>query len=295
MLYLVSFWGKRKDFMKRSFKFILLFLLLFLILFLLFIFFIDYNKNIASASIPSSEYPMSMPFEELDTSNTTISQNVLPTEVLSEAVSESEAALIHPNRITYRQDFYSEPISDEIKERINGLSYKKDCSVPYEELRYLRILYTDFEKETQVGEIICNKSIANDLLEIFYELHQTSYPIEKIQLIDEYEADDDLSCLANNTSCFNYRVVEGSTKLSKHALGLAIDINPVYNPYVTFPNGEIRISPVGSEAYADRTFAFPYKIDENDLCYKLFMEHGFTWGGNWNSLKDYQHFQKNTK
>ena len=86
--------------------------------------------------------------------------------------------------------------------------------------------------------------------------------------------------------------MEGSKKLSKHALGLAIDINPVYNPYVTYPDGQIRITPVGSEIYADRTQDFPYKIDESDLCYQLFMSHGFTWGGNWNTLKDYQHFQK---
>ncbi len=98
----------------------------------------------------------------------------------------------------------------------------------------------------------------------------------------------------NNTSCFNYRVVDGTTNLSKHALGCAIDINPVYNPYVGFNkggSGETYISPKGSEVYADRSQNFPYKIDENDLCYKLFIKHGFTWGGNWNSCKDYQHFQ----
>ena len=99
----------------------------------------------------------------------------------------------------------------------------------------------------------------------------------------------------NNTSCFNYRVVDGTNSLSKHALGRAIDINPFYNPYVVFDKngtGETYISPGGSEIYADRSQNFPYKIDENDLCYKLFKEHGFTWGGNWNSSKDYQHFQK---
>jgi hypothetical protein len=100
----------------------------------------------------------------------------------------------------------------------------------------------------------------------------------------------------NNTSCFNYRVVEGSTSLSKHAYGLAIDINPLYNPYITYENdGSLSVSPASAKAYADRSISFPYKIDENDLCYKLFTEHGFTWGGNWNSVKDYQHFQKAVK
>jgi len=81
--------------------------------------------------------------------------------------------------------------------------------------------------------------------------------------------------------------------LSKHAYGLAIDVNPYYNPYVTYgQDGEEIISPVSASAYADRRVGFPYKIDEDDLCYKLFIQHGFIWGGNWNSVKDYQHFQK---
>lgn len=192
----------------------------------------------------------------------------------------------------YADGFSYEPINDEVKQRIYGLSYKEDCTVPYEELRYVRVRYIDFDGLSQEGELICNKAIAQDLVEIFYELYQASYPIEKIRLIDEYNADDDLSCLDNNTSCFNYRVVGGSTNLSKHALGLAIDINPFYNPYVTYPNGVERISPPGSEPYADRSLDFPYKIDESDLCYQLFAAHGFTWGGHWKTLKDYQHFQK---
>ena len=167
-----------------------------------------------------------------------------------------------------------------------------DCTVPYEDLRYLNVLYCNFEGESTTGEIICNKAIAQDLVEIFYELYINDYPIEKIKLIDEYNADDDLSCADNNTSSFNYRVVGGTTNLSKHALGLAIDINPFYNPYVTYPNGVERISPPGSEPYANRNADLPYMIKKGDLCYNLFIQHGFTWGGEWKTLKDYQHFQK---
>ena len=101
------------------------------------------------------------------------------------------------------------------------------------------------------------------------------------------------SCEANNTSCFNYRQVVGSSSLSKHALGLAIDINPLYNPYITYNgDGSANVYPENAADYVDRSKEFPYKIDENDLCYKLFTEHGFTWGGHWNNVKDYQHFQK---
>lgn len=215
----------------------------------------------------------------------------------------------------YENSFFYEPLSEEIIARITGISYpvsqETAASLPfeavntmpdggspavsYEDLRYLSVLYYDFNGEIQTGELICNKGISQDLLEIFYELFQNEYQIEKISLIDEYNGDDTASMLDNNTSCFNYRIVDGTDHLSKHALGCAIDINPFYNPYVVFgkgENNETYISPAGSEIYADRSRDFPYKIDENDLCYRLFKEHGFTWGGSWNSCKDYQHFQK---
>lgn len=244
-----------------------------------------------------SLYAAGLFHEEAETAAAGLPQVKAETETTGQSDREAETAMsaAEPDgtgMTLYADGFSYEPINDEVKQRIYGLSYKEDCTVPYEELRYVRVRYIDFDGLMQEGELICNKAIAQDLVEIFYELYQASYPIEKIRLIDEYNADDDLSCLDNNTSCFNYRVVGGSTNLSKHALGLAIDINPFYNPYVTYPNGVERISPPGSEPYADRSLDFPYKIDESDLCYQLFAAHGFTWGGHWKTLKDYQHFQK---
>jgi len=204
----------------------------------------------------------------------------------------------HPERITYTEGFFYEPISTEIESRIRGISYPEDDSdieVSLSDLCYVSVLYNDFDGNVAQGELICNKTIALDIVEIFEELYRNGYQFERIELIDEYGGDDTLSMENNNTSCFNYRIVDGTDHLSKHAYGLAIDINPFYNPYVVFNkdgSGETYISPKGSEVYADRSKDFPYKIDENDLCYKLFIEHGFTWGGNWNSSKDYQHFQK---
>jgi hypothetical protein len=215
----------------------------------------------------------------------------------------------------YAEGFFYQPLTDDVVARITGISYpvsetiapalsiqavntvsdNEKLAVSYDDLRYLSVLYYDFNGEVQTGELICNKGIAQDLAEIFHELYLNEYRIEKIRLIDEYDGDDTASMLDNNTSCFNYRVVDGTDSLSKHALGCAIDINPFYNPYVVFNkdgSGETYISPAGSEIYADRSQDFPYKIDENDLCYRLFKQHGFTWGGNWNSCKDYQHFQK---
>lgn len=220
--------------------------------------------------------------------------------------------------IEYETGFFYQPLTYPVIHRITGISYpmsKTDAAllsleappnilsdeemaslaVSYEDLRYMNILYYDFNGDVQTGELICNKAIADDLIEIFYELYKNEYQIESVRLIDDYNGDDTASMEANNTSCFNYRPVDGTSSLSKHALGCAIDINPFYNPYVVFNKGkagETYISPAGSEVYADRSKVFAYKIDENDLCYKLFKEHGFTWGGNWNSCKDYQHFQK---
>lgn len=214
----------------------------------------------------------------------------------SESVEENESMSEHPERITYKKGFYYEPLTDEVKKRITGISYPESgCTVPYEDLAYVGLLYLDFDGAEQTGELICNQAVAQDMVEIFYELYRNDYRIESVRLIDEYDGDDTASMADNNTSCFNYRVVDGTTNLSKHAYGLAIDVNPYYNPYVVYNkngDGDTYISPPGSEVYADRSQSFPYKIDESDLCYRLFTDHGFTWGGNWNSTKDYQHFQK---
>lgn len=232
--------------------------------------------------------------EELTTENSTEEINTEENETAQVATEESAP---HPDRYTFAEGFFYDPITDEVKERIVGISYPAEGSteITLEELAYLNVLYNDFEGGVQTGELICNQYIALDLLEIFEELYRSGYQFEEISLIDKYDGDDTLSMEHNNTSCFNYRIVDGTDHLSKHAYGLAIDINPFYNPYVVYNkdgSGETYISPQGSEAYADRSKDFPYKIDENDLCYKLFIEHGFTWGGNWNSSKDYQHFQK---
>ncbi|MBQ6415112.1 MAG: M15 family metallopeptidase [Butyrivibrio sp.] len=233
--------------------------------------------------------------KELNTTSATDNASQSSDEASLASSQEDTQALSDDSadRSVYKDGFYYEPISNEIFKRISGISYPVDCSVPLDDLRYLSLLYNDFNGDTQTGEMICNKTIAEDLLEIFYELYQNGYQIESIKLIDEYNGDDTASMLANNTSCFNYRVVEGTTRLSNHAKGLAIDLNPFYNPYITYnKDGSINISPKGSEAFADRSSSFPYKIDENDLAYKLFKKHGFTWGGNWNSVKDYQHFER---
>ena len=189
------------------------------------------------------------------------------------------------------RDFYASEIDDVIFARIKGKSYKDNCTLPLDDLRYLHILHVGFDGETHEGEMICNTSIAGDLLDIFKKLYEAKYQIEKIKLVDEYNADDELSMRDNNSSCFNFRFISHTKKISKHGLGLAVDINTLYNPYTKVVDGKRILEPATAGEYVDRSKDFPHKIDENDLCYKLFIEHGFEWGGSWKSAKDYQHFE----
>jgi LAS superfamily LD-carboxypeptidase LdcB len=189
------------------------------------------------------------------------------------------------------KEFYIKPIPDDIFEKMQGKSYKENCTVPREELRYLHILHVGFDNNTHEGELIVNKRIAEDVIDIFKELYKAGYQIEKVRLIDEYNAQDELSMRDNNSSAFNFRYISYSTTLSKHAMGLAVDINTLYNPYIKQVDGRLNIEPANAVQYVDRNRQFPHKIDHDDLCYKLFTKYGFEWGGDWEDSKDYQHFE----
>lgn len=241
---------------------------------------------------PDSENP-----DSADTTETLENESQLTGAILNASSQLGQ-------RYTLEEGFYCEPLSDSLRRYITGISYPStndteadsDLVITYDQLCYVHILHYDFDWNSTEGELICNEAIAQDLLEIFYELYRNEYQLEKVLLIDEYEGDDIASMEDNNTSCFNYRVVEGTNSLSRHAYGLAVDVNPLYNPYITYNgDGSENVSPAAAESYVDRSLSFPYKIDESDLCYKLFIRHGFTWGGNWNNSKDYQHFQKSVE
>lgn len=189
------------------------------------------------------------------------------------------------------ENFWASELDEKIFARINGKSYKSDCPLSVKDLRYLHVLHKNLDGETCEGEMICNVKIADKLLKIFAELYAQNYPIEKMRLIDDYDADDELSMRDNNSSCFNFRRVSYTDRISLHGYGLAVDINPLYNPYIKFIDGKKIIAPDNSADYEDRTKNFPYKIDEQDLCYRLFVANGFLWGGtDLPHEKDYQHF-----
>lgn len=195
----------------------------------------------------------------------------------------------------HKENFYYEKIPDSVKARIVGKSYGANCDVPFEELRYVSVLYVGFDGEIHKGELIVNRAIAADTVDIFKELYEKKYPIERMVLVDEYDADDNTSMAADNTSAFNYRNVDGTNHLSLHSYGLAIDINPRYNPYVRGSGDNMIITPLNGIEYADRSLDCSYYIKKDDICYQAFIKRGFTWGGEWKNSKDYQHFQKSAE
>ena len=193
---------------------------------------------------------------------------------------------------TIDASFISEDIPDEVFARMDGVSYKEGCPVTREELSYCRVLYVGPDDAVYIGEIVVNEAIADDILEIFRELYDARYKIGKMVLVDDYGGDDNLSMADNNTSAFNYRIVNHTTTLSRHAYGMAIDINPLYNPWIYEKNGETVVDPPSGAAYADRSLDNEYYLTGEDLCTILFLEHGFSWGGDWDGSKDFQHFSK---
>ena len=208
------------------------------------------------------------------------------------------AAQIDKNNLS--QYFTSVKIEegDSVYERINGKSYQKNNDIKLSDLRYLKMLHMNFNNDIQVGEMIVNKSVADEVLSIFKQLFSDGYQIYSMYLIDNFweknaGTADWNSIEANNTSCFCYRAATGGSKLSKHALGRAIDINPMQNPYVTYKDGKPQYSHSNAADYvSNRSSKKAHVITTSDKAYKLFTKKGWTWGGNWSSPKDYQHFQK---
>ena len=194
---------------------------------------------------------------------------------------------------------------DAVYDRIIGKSYRENPDIDLSELRYLKVLHRNYKGKIQVGEIVCNVTIAQDLLDIFLELFEVDYQIYSMVLVDAFWtgeglSTDEASVRANNTSSFNYRRASDSPNLSNHALGKAIDVNPRHNPYVVFgPNGWVTdpyIAYTANETgYIEpetRPYA-PHAMTSSDACVQAFKRRGFTWGGDWGGTNlDYQHFDK---
>jgi hypothetical protein len=155
------------------------------------------------------------------------------------------------------------------------------------ELRLVRADYWGFDKRVHRGELIVHRDHARRVLVVLGKLFKAGYPIERLELVDAYRADDDRSMAANNTSGFNCRRVSGSSSWSEHAFGRAIDLNPLRNPYVTRGG---RVSPPAGRPYANRARRAAGMIHANDLVVRAFAAAGWRWGGYWSGSRDYQHF-----
>ena len=216
-------------------------------------------------------------------SNTQVPRTTPVEKVTPPDISRADDTLCYQGYV-----FFSQPVPEVVKTRMQGKSLPETARIGFDELRYLTLYHYDFDGRIQQGEMVCNKAIAHDLLCIFRTLFAEAYPINSIRLVDDFDASDEASMQANNSSCFNYRTIAGSWRLSQHAFGMAVDINPLQNPCV---KGS-RIRPSTATDYVDRSKQFPHKIDDNDFCKKTFESYGFRWGGRWRSVKDYQHFER---
>ena len=166
-------------------------------------------------------------------------------------------------------------------------SWRRGCPVGPVELRLLRADYWGFDKRVHRGELIVHRDHARRVLVVLGKLFKAGYPIQRLKVVDAYRADDDRSMAANNTSGFNCRRVSGSSSWSEHAVGRAVDLNPLRNPYVTRGG---RVSPPAGRPYANRARRAAGMIHANDLVVRAFAAAGWRWGGYWSGSRDYQHF-----
>ncbi len=182
------------------------------------------------------------------------------------------------------------PLPPEVRALAEKHSWREGCPLRLEELAYVRISHWDYEGKPAVGELVVDAALAAEIVEIFRELHAARFPIQKMRLIDHYQGSDDASMDDNNTSAFNCRWMTGKKGVfSNHSWGRAIDVNPLTNPYVTKKGS---VSPKGGKPFADRQQAATGLIKKDDACYAAFAKRGWSWGGEWTNVKDYQHFEK---
>ena len=188
----------------------------------------------------------------------------------------------------FKPSFKINNIDDALFQFMEGVSFHHRGYIRVEDLKLLEVTYIDFSGESQVGQMIVHKLVAEEVVDIFKILYEKAYPIDKIRLVYNYQGNDDLSMADNNTHSFNDRMIGKSKKMSNHAFGLAIDINPIQNPYV---KGSVILPPEGKD-YLNRETYQQGMVLKDDVCYHAFTDRGWTWGGDWDSLKDYQHFEK---
>jgi hypothetical protein len=194
--------------------------------------------------------------------------------------------LKRPPRPTYHSSVRR--LTADERAAMTGVSWRPGCPVPLERLRRVTLSHWDFSGTVRRGVLIVRADVADEVAEIFGRLFRDRFPIRRMVPVDEYDADDFTSIEADNTSAFNCRPATGSTEWSHHAYGLAIDINPIENPYVL----DGRTIHRASEPYLDRSRERPGVLVDGGPVVRAFKDAGWYWGGEWTNPVDYQHFSK---
>lgn len=170
--------------------------------------------------------------------------------------------------------------------------WQPDCPVSIDRLALVTVRHVDFHGVTHDdGELVVFDAVAPRVHQIFERLFELSFPIEKIKSLHHYDGDDDKSMAANNSSSFNFRPIANSTTVSMHGYGLAIDVNPIQNPFITLneTDGTAKIHPPEGWQYLNRR---NQKSGMLEPVVSVFAENGFViWGGGWTTPIDYHHFQ----
>ena len=172
----------------------------------------------------------------------------------------------------------------QFEEAVAGLSIPQSI---LENLRLVDVYYYGFDEKLHKGQLVVHKDVVLNIIEIFEFIRESHFPVGKVVPISKYGWSDEKSMQDNNTSALNYRFISGTRVISNHASGLAIDINPRFNPYIKNGNS------LPSNCAYDTTKAGT--ISSNSQLVKEFKQRGWQWGGDWKSLKDYQHFEKKLK
>ncbi len=178
-----------------------------------------------------------------------------------------------------------------LDEVLLGTSWRAECPVGPSDLRLLIVAHHDLNGIRRLGEMVVHAEHAVELMSVFEALYDAEFPIERMELITAFGADDVASMRANNSSAFNCRVVDGTSRWSQHAYGTAIDINPLINPWVRGST----VDPPEGAAHLDREADTPGLIHADDLVVQAFESIGWSWGGYWTGSVDYQHFSANGK
>ena len=170
---------------------------------------------------------------------------------------------------------------------MTGTSWRPGCPVPLSDLRLVRARHYGFDGRIHTGEIVVHRDVAGDVVAVLRHLYAARFPIRRMIPVDAYGGSDFRSIEADNTSAFNCRYVDGTTRWSEHAYGRAIDLNPIENPYVTSVG---TTSHRASRPYLRRTPTRPGMAAEGGTLVRAFDRVGWSWGGRWSGDKDYQHF-----